>query len=553
MGDGQNRPVQDGRSSSAAPGRQVERRLDYGVKADRRPGLAGGPEFNVLALPSPKLLAAIAFTAISATMFVVELPHVGDMWAALARADAAKAGVGLSYWFSWYSGGTAPGAYSVLSPMLSAVIGTPALLAISTVAAVALAYFAVRGMRRPYTAVLVVTIVASANLWSGRVPFALGCAIGLVAVLAMQSNRRYIAALAGIATVLASPVAGAFLALGAASAALATSRHRVTTVICAAASGLTLVGIGLWYGTPGPEGLSAGAACGGAAVVLAMLLAKPSRAMVTLIVISAAAIPIIVIVPNGMGSNILRLFYIVVPVGVAATSRARASVTAIAIIPAVIYGLVATATDLAVAYAPNSQLSYYTGLQGELGNLQGTLGGHRLEVVSNGTHAPAYVLLNQAALARGYETQADDAYDAVLANSHELNATTYHAWLAENAVAYVAVDRTPLTQTPEYNLVIKNQPRYLSEVWADEHWTLYRVQQPTPIVSSPAQYVSSTQGQLVLHVDRAESVLLRLRWSRLLTATGPDALPSAHLTSTPTGWTTLQTFGPGTYVLHGAA
>jgi hypothetical protein len=526
------------------------------MKADRRPGFAGGPgghDVNALTLPSPKVLAAIAVTAISATMFVVALPHVGDMWAALARAEAARAGVGLSYWFGWYSGGTAPGAYSVLTPMLSAVVGSPGLLAISTVAAVVLAYYAVRGMRRPYAALLVVTIVASANLWSGRVPFALGCAIGLVAVLAMQSGRRYIAALAGIATVLASPVAGAFLILGAASAALATNKQRSSTVMCAAATGLALIGIGLWYGTPGPEGLSAGAAVGGAIMLVVMLLAQPSRAMTTLIIISTAAIPILAIVPNGMGSNIERLVYIIAPVGVAATSRARPAVTAIAIIPAMIYGLVATATDLAIAYAPNSQLSYYTGLQHELSNLHGSLAGHRLEVVSNGTHAAAYVLLNQAALARGYETQADAAYDAVLANPHELNATTYRTWLSQNAVSYVAVDRTPLTHTPEYNLVLKNQPSYLSVVWADAHWTLYRVQQPTPIVSSPATYVSSNQGQMVLHVDRAESVLLRLRWSRLLTATGPTALQPADVTSTPSGWTMLQTFGPGTYVLHGAA
>jgi hypothetical protein len=554
MGDIQDRPNLGRSSSAAPPGRRVERRLEAWMRSERQqPGFAGGPALTELPLPSPKLLAAIAVTAISATFFVVALPHVGDMWAALARAEAARAGVGLNYWFGWYSGGTAPGAYSVLSPMLSALVGTPALLAISTVAAVTLAYFAVRGMRRPYAALLVITIVASANLWSGRVPFALGCAIGLLAVLAMQSGRRYLAALAGIATVLASPVAGAFLILGAASAALATSKQRSATVMCAAASGLALIGIGLWYGTPGPEGLSAGAAIGGAIMLVAMLLAQPSRAMTTLIIISVAAIPILAIVPNGMGSNIERLVYIVAPVGVAATSRARPAITAIAIIPALIYGLVATATDLAIAYAPNSQLSYYTGLQHELGNLQGQLAGHRLEVVSNGTHAAAYVLLSQAALARGYETQADAAYDAVLSNPKELTSATYDTWLAQNAVAYVAVDRTPLTHTPEYNLVIKDHPAYLNEIWADQHWSLYRVEQPMPIVSSPARYISSTQGQLVLRVDRAESVFLRLRYSRLLKAIGPEALPNATMTPTPAGWTELHTFGPGTYLLHGAA
>ena len=61
------------------------------------------------------LLAAVA-----AAVTVVWLldPPLADLQAALAREQAADAGVGLTYWFSWY-GGISPGSYSSLVPFLS--------------------------------------------------------------------------------------------------------------------------------------------------------------------------------------------------------------------------------------------------------------------------------------------------------------------------------------------------------------------------------------------------------------------------------------------------
>ena len=74
--------------------------------------------------------------------------------------------------------------------------------------------------------VAVAAVAAAANLWSGRVPFLVGCAFGVGALLALQAHRR--AATVGLTavTMLGAPVAGAFLALGLAGV-FVTTRTRL--------------------------------------------------------------------------------------------------------------------------------------------------------------------------------------------------------------------------------------------------------------------------------------------------------------------------------------
>jgi hypothetical protein len=476
---------------------------------------------------------------------------VGDLWAALARQEAARAGVGLSYWFGWYAGGTAPGSYSVLTPLLSAAVGAYLLAGASTIAVVGLTYRVVRGTRHPQAALWVVTVAAGANLWSGRVAFVVGCALGLAALLAMQSGRRVQGALAGIATVLMSPLAGAFLLLTAVSVAITNPGRRVAGLTCSVTTVVTLVGVAFWYGAPGPEGFTIAAAVASATLLGLMLLARPSRPVALAIGLSLTLIPLLVLVPNGMGSNVLRWIYAVLPVAVAATARSRRWLTAVAVVPALAYCVSATVLDLSIAAAPNSQPSYYTGLKQELSGLSAPLMNHRLEVVSDGTHAAAYALLDQAALARGYETQADNALDPIFTDPQALTASTYQMWLSANAVAVIAVDRAPLRRTAEFELITNSRPPYLHLVWSTKDWTVYQVAAATPIVPRPAELVSATQADLTLLVSRPMTVTLRLRWSKLLTADGPPGATAADIDATTEGWTRFTALAAGTYVLRG--
>ena len=95
--------------------------------------------------------------ALNAVAFWIIAPNVNDLFAAIARESAALHGVGLSYWFSWYGGGSTPGNYSVLTPYLSAAIGAVPLAAIATAGITPLAWIALRGTKHPVAGLWVAT------------------------------------------------------------------------------------------------------------------------------------------------------------------------------------------------------------------------------------------------------------------------------------------------------------------------------------------------------------------------------------------------------------
>src|SRR4051794_38156035 len=153
-----------------------------------------------------RVAAPSLFAALSGIAFVILRPGVNDLWAARARASAAKHGVGLTYWFSWFGGGTTPGNYSVLTPYTSALIGTEVLGAVSALAVTVLATIAVRGTAYPVAGAWVAAVSAALNLWSGRVPFLFGSALAVGAVIAIQHQRRLPAMGLTLVSILASPV-----------------------------------------------------------------------------------------------------------------------------------------------------------------------------------------------------------------------------------------------------------------------------------------------------------------------------------------------------------
>ena len=168
---------------------------------------------TIAATPRARVaLAALPVVAavMSSAVFVALQVPVGDLWAARAREFAAANGVGLDYWFGWFGGATPPGAYSVVVPFLSTLIGAAALGAVATVAITLLCPSAVRGSAHPLAATWVITVAAGFDLWSGRIAFTVGTAGALVAVIAIRRRWWVLAVLAGVFVVLASPVAESF-------------------------------------------------------------------------------------------------------------------------------------------------------------------------------------------------------------------------------------------------------------------------------------------------------------------------------------------------------
>jgi hypothetical protein len=489
--------------------------------------------------------AALLFSALAALAFAVARPPVGDFWAARAHESAVLHGVGLTYWFSWFDG-TVPGSYSVLAPLVTRFVDAGVLGAASTLLVTVLCHRLVRGSRHATSATWTAALGATASLWSGRIPFAMGSALMVLALLAVRARRPWLAAAAGVVTTLVSPVSGAFLMLGLCGVVVHDRERRTAAIVAAGASAATLSGLAAYFGIPGPEGFPLLHALLVAATLIVMLLARPAAYVRTVLLISLPAVAVLAAVPNGVGTNFERFAWLCLPVAVLATAQVRLRWAAIAAVGTLTCSVVGTAHDLYVAAKPMSSETYLSGLISQLDRTPG-LTSYRLEVVPDGTHVAAYALLNHAMLARGYETQTDNALDAVLTSSH-LNAATYRHWLDASAVGYVALDRVTLKDSPEDQLVRAGRLPYLREIWSDAHWLLFRVAHPTPIVAAPARITDADQAELEISTPHAGRWPIRVHWSRFLHVDGPAG---ARLTTDPAGWTVLDAPRAGRYTIRG--
>jgi len=493
------------------------------------------------------LVAVIA--VLNAIAFLIVRPGVNDLWAARARANAAGHGVGLTYWFSWFGGGSTPGNYSVLTPYLSALFSPELLGAMAAVAITPLCARLLRGTRRPLAGTSMATAAAGINLWSGRIPFILGCALAVGALLAVRAGRRVPAILLTTLSVFASPVSGAFLALGVAGTFLESKKHREISAITVVTVAVGLGVVALAFGTPGPEHFSYPLFAETVAGLLLFLVAHPPAWLRRTIYLSLVTAVVLLVVPNGLGSNFARLAWFILPVAVVATSGRRLWIALLATVPVVLTGADGTVSDLRNASLAVSQPSYYKPLAQELDRLHGLVN-YRVEIVTHGAHAAYDALLDHAMLARGWETQEDNAQNKTLLN-RALNSTSYKIWLDNNSVGYVAIPRTKKSKSPEYKLVSAGDLDYLTLAWQSVDWSLFRVADPTPIVAPPQLVLKYSQSQLTIRVPCACTFNVRVRYSKFLRAQAAATKISAAVLNDGYGYTSVRTTMAGDYVLQG--
>src|SRR3954454_14068784 len=166
--------------------------------------------------PSVARLAPVAAALLVAAVWLVLRPHTVDMAAHTFRARLFGE-EGFTIWNGlWYGGHHTP-AYSVLFPPLAWAIGPWIAGALCTIAAAALFEPLARGHwgERARWGALWFGIGTGALLFTGRLPFAMGVAFGLAALLAHQRDRKLLAFALAMGTGLASPVAALFLTLAA--------------------------------------------------------------------------------------------------------------------------------------------------------------------------------------------------------------------------------------------------------------------------------------------------------------------------------------------------
>jgi hypothetical protein len=281
------------------------------------------------------------------------------------------------------------------------------------------------------------------------------------------------------------------------------------------------------------------------------LFAKPAPWVRTTIWLSIIAILAIFAIPNGMGANVMRWGWFYIPVVVVATTSRRLIVAVALIATMVGAGIESTAADLANSTDPTATTAFYKPLANELDKLP-DLTTYRVEVIahgfSRGSHAGDDALLNHAMLARGWETQEDQALNAIL-GSPDLTPVAFKVWLDNNAVGYVAIPRQRVKSSPEYDIVAAGTP-YLTEVWHSVDWLLYRVNNAIPIIEKPGRVLDRNQARLDVNIPCRCTIGVRLRYSKFLKAETSDGV-RATVTDDGSGWTLVTTKSPGNYRLEG--
>jgi hypothetical protein len=512
------------------------------------------------------------FTAAFGLLYVIVAPLSTDLAAAGYRSDEFSR-AGFTLWDNGWYGGHHVLAYSVLAPALSALLSPQLLAALSMTAATALfaalidGCFATRATR---IASCWFALGAAAGLLSNRVPFELGVAAGLAALLAAQATvggriRSWPGVAASLvlafACSLASPIAGAFLALAALAWALASRRstHGRPTVARAAARWLALAIaaaalapialLAIAFPEGGSEPFVASAFYPVLVVVLLIAAAIPreQRLLRTGALLYAAALVGAYVVPSAVGGNANRLGALLagplLACALAGRPSQRRAWALVALVPLLLYWqLRAPISDYASAASdPAAPSSYYARLLAELRRLHVGYGATpaRVEVVPTRNHMEARWVAERVAIARGWERQLDIARNGVFyGDGEQLDAARYRAWLAQNAISYVALADAPLDYSARDEArLVASAPGYLHEVWRSADWRLFAVRDAAPLAQAPSELTQLGSDSFTLRAPAAGAYVVRVRFTPYWSiAHGRGCVQRAR-----SGWTEVRT------------
>jgi hypothetical protein len=445
----------------------------------------------------------------------------------------------------WFGGHLLAG-YSLLFPPVAAVIGTATVGVLATVASTWLAQRILAGHyqvgRWSRVGLLWWSVITVADLVVGRLTFALGLALAFAAVLAGVRGRRLLATLAALATALASPLAAAFLVMAAVTWTPSAGWRRTLPALGAVAG----IGAGALLG--GGDGPFPFVWTGLVAILVAVAVGVPicwrrQPTIARFLIVYGALSVVLFAVPNPVGGNMTRLGTLLagpVAAGVLLAAGRRRTLLLLAG-PLLFWQLQPVYGALASSVGdPSAQPGYYVGLLGYLQAHDHPLG--RVEIPLTRDHWETVYVAARLPLARGWERQTDIADDGLFYRPG-LTASSYHNWLEQQGVRYVALPDVPLDPSSRAEAAMLRQPHpWLVPVWHDTHWQVWRVRHPMPLVTGAGAHLDALGvSSVTLRFARHGTALLRVHYTRFW-----QVVDGAGCVATsPAGWTEV-TAGPGT-------
>jgi hypothetical protein len=475
---------------------------------------------------APALVAA----ALGALYLVLD-PRSGDFAAHLFRAELFDR-EGFTIWNGQWYGGHHTVAYSVLFPPLAWLLGPSLVGALSAVAAAALFEPLVRhrfGNAARFGALWFGAATVT-TLFTGRLPFGLGVAIGLGALLALQRSRVGLAVALGAASSLASPVAGLFVALAGIAYSLSSRRRDGALMAVAALIPPVLLSIVFPEGGWQPFNFVSFVLVPIFAVAGIALLPRQERALRIGLGLYALATLAAYFVATPMGSNAIRLGELFGgPVLACALAGRRPAALRPALFAAVFVLLAAwpiwpSVRDLRRAHGdPSIHASYYTPLLHFLE--QHNSKPARVEIPFTKSHFEAAEVAPRFPLARGWQRQLDVERNGLFYDGGLINRFTYGTWLAEHGVRYVAVADAPVDKSSRLERAVIDQgPPYLKLRWTSRHWRVYQVLLPRALVlpkrGTEMRVVALHSDEVVLDVQRPGEAIVHVSWTPYWRAEG---------------------------------
>lgn len=490
-------------------------------------------------LRTPVRVPAWLLAAAAALLWLAVAPPTPDLAAQVFRSGL-WARDGFEVWNgNWYGGHHLPG-YSLTFPPLGALLG-PRLVGV--LAAVTSAVLFDRLARahfgdRARWGIAWFAVATTCDLLIGRLTFGLGVAVGLGALLALQRGRRRTALALAAVCAATSPVAGAFLALAGTAIALGDRRPAAPTRAAVAIAGVAAGTIGLLvlaFPEGGRQPMSTGAvvAIAGFSLALVALLPRGERVLRAgaLLYLLAGLASFALATP--MGSNTARLGATFAgPLLVCAawspqSGRARRVLLVAVAVGMAAWQWLAPVREVAKGVAdPSTSAAYHAPVARFLEAQPGPLG--RVEVPFTRGHWEAVHLGRRLPLARGWETQLDTRYNPLFYDG-TVGISTYRAWLRRTGVRWVAVPDAPLDPSgrAEARLVALGLP-YLRRAWSGEHWTVYEMRDPAPLVRGPGAVVALGRDEVVVDVRVARPLTVRVHYTPYWEADQPGACVTAQ-------------------------
>ncbi len=469
----------------------------------------------------------------------------GDLPGQLFRADLVRR-EGLVLWNSQWFGGHPTLDYSVLVPVLGALVGPVAVGVVSCLLSAALFDHLLRRHlgRRAHGASVWFAAGTICNLVVGRIAFAVGFALLIGAAVCLDHRRPASATACATAAALSSPVAAVGVVLAALGwASVDRRRWRAAAPVIAGAV-VPLALINSLYPTSGRFGFMGWAFAVDLTVCAALLMAsgRLSRVVRNTTVLYAVCVTVAFLVPSPLGGNISRFAQFVGgPLLLAAIPRHRrwrAVALAVAVPLTAWQWYPATDAIVLAGRDPSTKAAYYEPLVGFLTS-PGTLRG-RVEIPPTRRHWESLYVANAVPLARGWERQLDIGYNPIFYEDGALDAASYEAWLRDNGVQYVALPDGPLDDAgvAEAALIRRGLP-YLRPAYSDAHWAVWEVKGAEPLVEGPARLVALEPDHITLALTGPGDVFVRVRYSERWALDGPGCIADDG------GWLRLSDLRPG--------